>query len=430
MLRGKKITLIPVLGILSIILIGTILLKLPICNTKPISYEDALFTATSSVCVTGFATVTLSEQFTFIGQLVILLLAQVGAIGFMVFFAFIMSINRKRIKFSDTVLIGSLINSNEYGKIKDICKEIIMYTFIIEGIGAFLLAFRFVPVLGTIDGIWGAIFHSVMAFCNAGFDILGDTSMAMFRYDNIVNIVMIVLMLSGGIGFFVIEDIIACIKKKNMKKLNFQSKIVLSATAFLVISSTIFIMLVEKDISFLNALFSVSTTRTAGFFVVDFNEFSTITKLLTIMLMFIGGAPASTSGGIRIVAFSILVLTTMAAVRDRRNVIVFSKRIDNEVIKKSIGLVVLSISIILIASMLLIQFDNFGTLNIIFHTVSAFSTTGLGLFNSANLSLFGKMVIVALMYIGRVGPITFIVSWLPEKKVNNNIDYIDASVIL
>ena len=204
----------------------------------------------------------------------------------------------------------------------------------------------------------------------------------------------------------------------------------LSTTAILVIISTIFFMIAEKNMTFLNALFSVSTTRTAGFFVIDFNEFSSVTKLLTIMLMFIGGAPESTSGGIRIVVFSVLILTMVAAIKDEKSVVIFSKRIDNEIIKKSIAIAVLSIIIIMIAVMLLLWSNDLGTFNMVFHAVSAFSTTGLGLVNSANLNVFGKLIIISLMYLGRVGPITFLVSILPKKKPKKVITYIDADVIL
>lgn len=428
MLRKKRIYLVPILIFLIIIILGAIILHLPICNNKPISFLDSLFMSASGICVNGFSTVNISEQFTLFGQIILAILTEIGALGFMSIVMFILSLRNRRVDLFKTMLAGDSINENIYANVKQRSKNICKYTFIIEFIGALLLSLRFIPMFGLEKGIWYSIFHSITAFCNAGFDLFGTTSLNIFQNDVYINIIFIVLIILGGIGFFVIEDIL--IHKKRLKKIQFQSKIVLSSTAFLLILSMFLIKIMEPNFTILNSAFTAVTLRTAGFSTVNIANCNLVTKLLFIVLMFIGGAPGSTSGGIRIVVFVILILTTSATLRNKRDIIVFNKKINNSYIRKSVTIVVLSLVLIFVSIIAFMYLDNIGPLNIIFHCFSTFSAVGFGLVNASVLNAYGKIITIILMFIGRVGPISAISLFLIDRKTSENIIYPDGNLIL
>lgn len=430
MLKNKKIYLVPIVGFTIIIMIGGILLSLPICNNKQIEFIDALFTSASGVCATGLSTVNIVEQFNIIGQIILAILMQIGALGFMIFIVFVSVLTNKKISLSETMIISESINNNDYTKMKEKSLEILRYTTIIETIGAIFLSFKFVPMLGWAKGIWYSIFHAIAAFCNDGFDLFGNTSLVIFKDDVFVNIVLILLMFLGGIGFFVIEDIINCIKKKNLKRLKFHSKIVLSATMIVTVISTILIYLLEPNMNIIQSLFATVTLRTTGLYTVSFSNFNEVTKMLAMLIMFIGGAPGSTSGGIRIVVFAILVLTTISTLKNKKDVVVFYKKIDEENIKKSVMILMLSLMIIFVSVILFVAFDNFGLLEILFHCISSFSTAGVDLINLSELNIFGKILTMILIFIGRVGPVASIALLLVDKKETGDIEYVKGNVIL
>lgn len=428
MLRKKRIYLVPILIFLIIIILGAIILNLPICNNKPISFLDSLFMSASGICVNGFSTVNISEQFTLFGQIILAILTEIGALGFMSIVMFILSLRNRKVDLFKTMLAGDSINENIYANVKQRSKNICKYTFIIEFIGALLLSLRFIPMFGLEKGIWYSIFHSITAFCNAGFDLFGTTSLNIFQNDVYINIIFMVLIILGGIGFFVIEDIL--IHKKRLKKIQFQSKIVLSSTAFLLILSMFLIKIMEPNFTILNSAFTAVTLRTAGFSTVNIANCNLVTKLLFIVLMFIGGAPGSTSGGIRIVVFVILILTTSATLRNKRDIIVFNKKINNSYIRKSVTIVVLSLVLIFVSIIAFMYLDNIGPLNIIFHCFSTFSAVGFGLVNASVLNTYGKIITIILMFIGRVGPISAISLFLIDRKTSENIIYPDGNLIL
>ena len=430
MLKSKRIYLIPFLGFAILILLGALLLSLPICNNKPISAIDALFVSTSGVCVTGFSTVIISEQFNILGQIILAILIQVGGLQFMIFIAFIFILKKKKMSLSDTMLLGSIINSEEYAKIKEKVIKILKYTFFLEFIGILIMSIKFIPILGFAKGIWYSIFHSISAFCNCGLDLFQNTSLTYFRSDILINSIFIFLIITGGIGFFVIDDIVEKIKNKSIKKINFQSKLVLSSTIIVLLSVTILIYIYEKNISILDALFASTTLRTAGFYTLVFSNFSISTKLISLLAMFIGGAPGSTSGGIRIVAFSILVITAISILRGKKEVIMFNRKIDNDTIKRALTYGILSISIIFIGIISFVNFNNFGLLNIVFHTISAFSAVGLTLYDCTLFNLAGKIITIIIMFIGRVSPLTIIELFIIEKKKNQNVSYVNGQLIL
>lgn len=250
----------------------------------------------------------------------------------------------------------------------------------------------------------------------------------MFQNDVYVNVVFMILIILGGIGFFVIEDIL--IHKNDLKKIQFQSKLVLSSTAILLISSIFLIKIMQPDFSVLNSAFTAITLRTAGFSTVNLANCNMITKLFCIFLMFIGGAPGSTSGGIRIVVFAILILTTSATLRNKREVVVFNKKVNTGYIRKSVTVVVLSLAVILMGIIGFLYLNNVGGMNIIFYCFSMFSAVGIGLLNPIVLNVFGKIISIALMFIGRVGPVAAISLLLIDKKNNERIKYPDGNLIL
>lgn len=428
MLRKKRIYLVPILIFLIIIILGAIILHLPICNNKPISFLDSLFMSASGICVNGFSTVNVSEQFTLFGQIILAILTEIGALGFMSIVMFILSLRNRKVDLFKTMLAGDSINENIYANVKQRSKNICKYTFIIEFIGALLLSVRFIPMFGVEKGIWYSVFHSITAFCNAGFDLFGTTSLNIFKNDVYINIIFMTLIILGGIGFFVIEDIL--IHKKGLKKIQFQSKIVLSSTAILLILSIFLIKIMEPNFTILNSAFTAVTLRTAGFSTVNIANCNLVTKLLFIVLMFIGGAPGSTSGGIRIVVFAILILTTSATLRNKRDIIVFNKRINHSYIRKSVTIVVLSLVLIFVSIIAFMYLNNIGSLNIIFHCFSTFSAVGLGLVNASILNAYGKIITIILMFIGRVGPIAAISLFLIDRKTNENIIYPDGNLML
>lgn len=428
MLRKKRIYLIPILVFSIIILIGGILLKLPISNNKPISFMDSLFMSASGVCVNGFSTVNISQQFTLFGQVILLILTEVGALGFMSIVMLVLSLRNRKADLLKTILAGDGIEENISSNIKQRSKNICIHTFVIEFIGAILLSIRFIPMFGLKKGIWYSIFHSITAFCNTGFDLFGTTSLSMFKNDIYINIVFMILIILGGIGFFVIEDIL--IHKKELKRIHFQSKLVLSSTAILIAVSIILIKIMEPDFSILNSAFTAVTLRTAGFATVNLANCNIVTKIFCILLMFIGGAPGSTSGGIRIIVFAILILTTSATLRNKKDVIIFNKKINQSYIRKSVTILVLSLLVVSLGIIGFLYLNNVGTMNIVFYCFSMFSEVGIGLLNPIVLNVFGKIISIILMFIGRVGPITTISLLLVDRKNNENIVYPDGNLIL
>ena len=430
MLKDKNIYLIPCLGFLSVILVGWIVLMLPICNNGNVTPFDALFTAVSATCVNGLTTVNLSTEYSFLGQLAIAIITEIGAIGFVTFISFILSFKKKRMSLSETLLLSSALNDNNYGKLKQRLKEVIKYTIVIQIIGAILLAVDFIPRFGIRNGIWYSIFHSITAFCNAGFDIIGDTSLEIFAKNIYVNIVFIILMFLGSIGYFVIEDIIGCIKKKRFLHINFHTKIVLTTSLIIYLISIILLKIAEPNLTWLEAVFTSVTARTTGFSTINMAGTLPITKLIISFLMIIGGAPGSTSGGIRITSIAILALTVRATLRNKKDVVVYYKKIDLQTIRQAITNIVICLVLVLISMFIMEKVQIMRLDNNLFMCASAFSATGLSVTNVAKMNFASKVILEALMYIGRVGPISILSILIFKKKENQNIEYVSGNVML
>lgn len=361
----------------------------------------------------------------------------------------------KKINLSDRIIIKESLNQDNFSGMVNLVKRICKYTFIFELIGVLFLAIRFIPEYGTKTGIFYSIFHSISAFCNAGFDVIGNNSFISYSSDIIVNITLMTLIIVGGLGFTVWSDIFRTLRKVIREKLNIKrmwkelslhSKIVLVTTLILLLSGTALIYGLESNnltvmgsdsqgIKILKSAFQSTTLRTAGFATINQEELTTAGKFISICYMFIGGSPASTSGGIKTTTFAILVLCVMNFIKGRNEINIFKKNISFEIVKRALVILAISIFIVIISilglliSEISLQEDLYGTeiakyttfsfMDIFFEAVSAFGTVGLSLNVTSGLSSMGKIIILMLMIIGRLGPITISVAIFKNGKEKN-----------
>ena len=442
----KKVgtTKILLISLVAVILIGTLLLTLPICNKRPIKTIDSLFVSTSAVCVTGLTTVVPIEQFSIIGQMVLLALIQIGGIGFMTLIAIVLITIGKKLNLSDKLIIKESLNQDSFKGLIKLIKKICIYTFVIEIIGACILAIRFIPDFGIKRGIWFSIFHSISAFCNAGFDLMGTNSIIQYSGDWIVCGTIMLLIIIGGLGFTVWDDIIESIKKKKkLRHLTVHTKLVLLMTVILLISGTILTLVFEKDnlqtmgadtlgTKILKSAFQSTTLRTAGFFTMPQNELTSVSKFMAMCYMFVGGSPASTAGGIKTVTLGVIVLLIINYIKGKQDANIFNTRISQGGINRAVIVFAISVFIIIIAmSLLLISEDlatenyrnevvssylNLSFIDIAFEVISAFATVGLTMGITTKLTLAGRLIIIALMIIGRLGPITISIALFKKHK--------------
>ena len=426
-----------VIGFLAIILAGSVLLCLPISSAdgKVVSYVDALFTATTATCVTGLVTVPTVSTWSIFGQVIILLLIQIGGLGVITIAASIMMMLGKRIGIGNRILIQDSFNLNSLSGIVKFIKKVIIGTLIIEGIGALLYMTVFVPDFG-IKGIWISVFNSVSAFCNAGIDIISENSLCDYALNPVINLTTSFLIISGGIGFVVWWDVIEIIKNKKRRHLRFlslHSKIAISATAVLIVVGTILFFIFEYNnpltmqsyslIEKVEASFFQSvTTRTAGFATIPQENFTNASSIVSLLLMFIGGSPVGTAGGIKTVTFVILLATAASVIKNKRTIDVFNRQISEKSIKKVIAVFATSFSVMTLSTILLSAATNADFLDVLYETVSATATVGLTRNFTASLNTVGKIIIIATMYFGRVGPISLAVAFKMRKSSENIIE--------
>lgn len=412
-------TQIIALGFIAIILFGACLLSLPMASRYhgSVSFLDALFTATTATCVTGLVVYDTFSAWTLFGQLVILCLIQVGGLGFMsVAMLFSMMINR-RIGFRERMLLSEAISLSSVSGVVRMMRSVIVCTFVFESVGAVLLATRFVPEFGWMEGIYNAIFHSVSAFCNAGIDLMGKkgqfSSLTSYSGDFIVNFTICALITIGGLGFFVWEDLY---RFRQRRRLRLHTKLVLIISGFLVAAGTLLIFIFEHDNpatlghmplwkKWMAALFQSVTTRTAGFNTVPLHKMTNPSILTMMGLMLIGGSPGSTAGGVKTTTIGILLITTIAVLRGASHVHLFDRRIGWQQIMRALAITTLSICIIALGSVVLLC-DAIPFREAVYETVSAFGTVGLSLGATGNLGVFSKVVVIITMYVGRVGVLT------------------------
>jgi trk system potassium uptake protein TrkH len=423
----KNPPLLLALAFAVVILIGGSILASPLADVqgKGTPFIDAIFTSTSAVCVTGLVTLNTADHWNTFGHVVIICLIQFGGLGFMTTAGTIAMILRKKITLSDRMVIQEETNSSTLSGMVKLIRYILKATFVIESIGAVLLATRFIPQYGWRKGLWFSVFHSISSFCNAGFDIIGSESISAYAGDVVVILTIGSLIVLGGIGFNVYRDVL---QKNRWKKLSLHSKVALSATGLLLVGGTLVIFLLERNnpgtlggrplgTQVLGAFFQSVTTRTAGYFSMNQELMRDTTAVFSIILMFIGGSPAGTAGGIKTTTLALILLTTYADIKGRRNVGVFHRRIAEGTIKRAVSLTVLSFSWVLVISFLLTITDaQFEFINLLFEEVSAFGTVGLTRGVTPGLSTIGKVLILITMYIGKLGPITFVFALTRREK--------------
>lgn len=437
-------TQILVLGMILIILIGSILLKLPISNRegKNIKYIDSLFVSTSCVCVTGLTTVVPIEQFTVFGQVVMMLLIEVGGLGFMSFIGMILLIMKKKINLSDGIVLKESLNQNSTTGLTTLIPKIFVFTISFELIGAILLSISFIPTYGICKGIYYSIFHSISAFCNAGFDIIGDNSLIPYQHDFIVNITIMLLIIIGGLGFTVWDDLFNAIRSKcsiprMWKKLTTHTKLVLVTTIILLISGTLITFIFEKNNfeimgndyggqKLMKSAFYSTTLRTAGFTTLNTKELTSTTKFLSMLFMFIGGAPGSTAGGIKTVTFAIIILMVVSFIKDEERTVVFNRKIEFQTVKRAVAVTTMSVCIVAVSIVLLTTTEpNADFVDVTYEVFSAYGTVGITLGLTPLLSGLGKFIVMLLMFAGRLGPITlsFALFYRHKRKIKNIIRY-------
>lgn len=417
------------LGFASIILFGAVCLCLPaaVRDGKSLSFADALFTATSATCVTGLVVVDTYQRFSAFGQLVILGLIQIGGLGFMTLGVYAAVILKKKIGLKEREALHESVNTMEVAGVVRLAKRIVQGTILIELAGACLLAIRFIPEKGLLKGIYFSVFHAVSAFCNAGFDLMGDTeafaSFVAYEGDILVNVTLMALIIIGGIGFIVWDDIYR--NGLKFKKYLLHTKLVLVTTAVLIVTATIFFLIFEHDAAFagmtlkeqiLGALFSAVTPRTAGFNTVDTAGLSGAGKLLTMILMFIGGSPGSTAGGIKTTTFIVMILSAVATIRHSHGTNVCGRRLEEDAIRKASTVVVINMVLAVSAAMVILAMHNFAFEDVFFEVFSAIGTTGMTTGITRELNLVSKLIVTLLMYCGRLGSLTFALTFA-EKKV-------------
>ena len=437
-----------VLGFAFIILVGAFLLNLPIAskNGESVGVINALFTATSAVCVTGLIAVDTATHWTTFGHIVIITLIQIGGLGFMTIATLFALIAKKKINLKERLLIQESLNQFDLSGLVKLTRHVLMMTFIIEGIGALMLATQFIPELGLGKGVWYGIFHSISAFCNAGFDLMGSvsgpyTSLTSYVNNFIVSATVCSLILLGGLGFPVILDII---KVQKFKKLAIHSKVVLVTTAIVTALSVIIIFIVEfnnpdtmGNFSFGNkilaSIFQSITARTAGFNTIDLALMHQGGIFVIIMLMFIGASPASTGGGIKTTTIATVALYVKSSILGKEDVEVYGRRLDMSIIKKSMGIFFIAISMISLGTLLIsITEPQFSLVDAWFEVMSALTTAGLSIGGSPSLSIVGKILIMCYMFIGRVGSLTIFVALTAKtaKAKNTHIRYPEGKILV
>lgn len=418
------------LGFLLVILSGTVLLMLPFStgSGKATGFLTALFTATSATCVTGLVVVDTYVHWSLFGRIVILVLIQIGGLGFMTLGVFVAIFLKRNIGLKERGILQESMNTFQIGGIVKLVKKITIGTFAVEGIGAVLLSIRFIPQMGWLEGVWNGIFHSISAFCNAGFDLMGKqeeySSLMAYSNDIIVNVTIMVLIIIGGIGFLVWDDLHK--KKFHFKEYLLHTKIVLTVTFLLIFGGAVMIYLFERkhlmaDMStqetILTSLFASVTARTAGFNTIDVAGLSVSSKLVTILLMFIGGSPGSTAGGIKTTTFAVMLIFVWANLRNSHGSNVYGRRLEEGEIRKASIVLTINLMLAVGAAIAICGLQTLPLEDVLLEVFSAIGTVGMSTGVTRELSTISKVIIILLMYCGRIGSMTFALSFTERKKV-------------
>lgn len=413
---------------LLVIFAGALLLCLPVSSSvhEWTPFLDSFFTATSATCVTGLVVVDTYMHWSFFGQLVILALIQIGGLGFMTVMTMFTIFMHKRISLHKRRLLMQSAGYLQLNGVTTLIRKIIRGTILFEGAGTLLLATRFCPKMGFWEGLWNALFHSVSAFCNAGFDLMGKygefSSLTTFQSDIVVQLTVMGLIVIGGIGFFVWADLVKC--KLHFKRYALHTKIVLTTTLFLILSGWIGFYLLEQEGALaglnegeklLGALFQSVTTRTAGFNTIDQAALTDGGGILSIVLMLIGGSPGSTAGGIKTATIFIVLLNVVASVRNKDSITVFKKRISDDTVKQACSITTIYIILALVSAVAIMALESIELECALFETSSAIGTVGLTMGITPSIGAASKIILAFLMYAGRVGGLSLALAFSTER---------------
>lgn len=421
-------------GFALLVLSGGVLLSLPAATEDSMGtpFLDALFTATSATCVTGLVVVDTGTHYSVFGELVILCLIQIGGLGFMSFATLVAILLGKKINLKERILLKESYNQLSLAGIVKLVKRIAIFSFTIEGIGAFILFFNWYTEMGPQKAFYYSVFHAVSAFNNAGFDLFGGFSSLTARAsDPILNLIIMALIILGGLGFSVLAEVYT----KGFKRLSLHSRLVLQTTAALILVGAFLIYLLEMNnprtmanfdavSKVLAALFHSVSPRTAGFNTLPMADLAPATLFLTIILMFIGGSPGSTAGGIKTTTFMSVILCLRSVLKGREAVTVKEKTLSHSIIKKAFAVTILALFWIAAVVFILLITEEAGLLQIMFETVSAFGTVGLTMGLTPSLTSIGKIAIMLTMFLGRVGLITVILALTPENNHSVGLSHI------
>lgn len=432
-------TRIIALGFLGTIVLGALLLMLPVSTQsgETANAVDALFTSTTSVCVTGLVTVPTYSYWSLFGQIIIALLAQIGGLGVVTFTMLFLLMLRRRIGLKQRLLIQAAYNLDTIQGLVVLIKKIVKGTLLIEGAGALLYMTVFVPDFG-LRGIWISIFNAVSAFCNAGMDVIGPDSLAGYVGNTVVNFTTMLLIILGGIGFPVWWNIVEILRQRHRKRrglrvslhhLSLHTKLVLFMTFLLIFSGAFLVFVLEygnpETLGGLTlwqkiqaSLFQSVTTRTAGFYTISQAGLGKATALICCILMFIGGSPSGTAGGIKTTTMAILILTVVSIIKGRRDTEMFGRKVGDIIVRKALSIFCVSFVVMLVAVILLAAVQPGDFLDCLFEVISAIATVGLSRDFTARLTLAGRIILIVTMYIGRIGPISLALFFNARRFVN------------
>lgn len=442
-LKKKKLSEVQILaiGFVIVILIGGTILSLPISSAsgEATSFLDSVFTATSATCVTGLVVVDTGTHWNMFGQTVIMLLIEIGGLGFMTFATFISVLVGRKITLKNRLLMQEAMNTFGIQGIVKMMMKVIQFAFAIQLVGLLILATQFIPDYGLGKGLFYSLFHSVSTFCNAGFDVFGNFTSYTIYYNNpVVLLTVSSLIAIGGIGFTVLLELY---NYRKVKKLSLHCKVVLLITGILIAGGTLGFFLMEynnpetlqamtlRD-KFVNSIVASISPRTAGVNSISTTGMTTSGKFLTIILMFIGGSPGSTAGGIKTSTLGIVLGATICVIKGREDVELFKKRIPKDLVYKSVAIIGIAMCLVSVVTMFLtVTEPGQDFLALLYESTSAFGTVGLTMGVTPNLSSPGKMIIIVMMYLGRVGPLTVTLALL-NKKSDGNYKYPEGKVLI
>lgn len=428
-----------ILSFLLVILIGTLLLTTPLASAsgEATPFMDALFTATSCVCVTGLVTVTTATHWNLFGHIIMLIIIQIGGLGVVAMTTVFTMLLGKKLSLSSRMLLGDAFNLDTLQGLVKFLRRVFKGTFIVEGVGAILYLPAFVPKY-HLKGVWYALFHSVSAFCNAGIDLLGADSLIPYVHNVWVNVVTMLLIIVGGIGFIVWFDLLSVIRKRIHKdnngmgilqSLKLHSKIVLTMTAFLLAAGAVLYFVFEYNNpetignftlgeKILAACFQSVTMRTAGFVTIPQKGLTTPSVVITLFLMFVGGSPVGTAGGVKTATIAVIILTVLATVRGQEDITCFKRRISDKTARKALAVVLISFLASLIAIIAMLIFEHGDAVDQIFEVYSALGTVGISRDYTSVVGLAGKIILCICMYLGRIGPITMVLVFTMRDKTD------------